>query len=68
MEPDGDLVMDLILFLWNKCKLAFQRAQVRHWHPAHYLGKMESQDKVGLLFEDGDPVTRHIVIVSYGAL
>ncbi|XP_031438460.2 cilia- and flagella-associated protein 54 [Clupea harengus] len=45
VEPDGDLVMDLILFLWNKCKLAFQRAQVRHWHPAHYLGKMESQDK-----------------------
>ncbi|KAG5267866.1 hypothetical protein AALO_G00226810 [Alosa alosa] len=43
--PDGDLVMDLILLLWNKCKLAFQRAQVRHWDPSCYLGKMDSQEK-----------------------
>ncbi|XP_062373452.1 cilia- and flagella-associated protein 54 [Sardina pilchardus] len=43
--PDGDLVLDLVLLLWNKCKLAFQRAQARHSDPSCYLGKMDSQDK-----------------------
>uniref|UniRef100_A0A673X1P8 Cilia and flagella associated protein 54 n=1 Tax=Salmo trutta TaxID=8032 RepID=A0A673X1P8_SALTR len=46
VQPDGDLVMDIVLYLWSKCKIIFQRAQVRHWDPIHFLGKMENLDKV----------------------
>ncbi|XP_020307860.2 cilia- and flagella-associated protein 54 [Oncorhynchus kisutch] len=45
VQPDRDLVMDIVLYLWSKCKIIFQRAQVRHWDPIHFLGKMENLDK-----------------------
>ncbi|XP_019903314.2 cilia- and flagella-associated protein 54 isoform X2 [Esox lucius] len=43
--PDRDLVMDIVLNLWSKCKTVFQRAQVRHWDPVRFLNKMENQEK-----------------------
>uniref|UniRef100_A0A8C7JC32 Uncharacterized protein n=1 Tax=Oncorhynchus kisutch TaxID=8019 RepID=A0A8C7JC32_ONCKI len=46
VQPDRDLVMDIVLYLWSKCKIIFQRAQVRHWDPIHFLGKMENLDKL----------------------
>ncbi|CAB1315776.1 unnamed protein product, partial [Coregonus sp. 'balchen'] len=46
VQPDRDLVMDIVLYLWSKCKMVFQRAQVRHWDPIRFLGKMENLDKV----------------------
>ncbi|KAL0993745.1 hypothetical protein UPYG_G00113070 [Umbra pygmaea] len=45
VKPDRDLVMDIVLFLWSKCKIVFQRAQVRHWDPVRFLSEMENQDK-----------------------
>ncbi|XP_060759219.1 cilia- and flagella-associated protein 54 [Neoarius graeffei] len=40
IRPDEDLVLDILLFLWTKCKLVFQRAQAGHSDPACYMAKM----------------------------
>ncbi|XP_051544314.1 cilia- and flagella-associated protein 54 [Myxocyprinus asiaticus] len=45
VQPDADLVLDIVLFFWAKCKSVFQRAQMRHYDPVRYLGKMENQDQ-----------------------
>ncbi|XP_076861097.1 cilia- and flagella-associated protein 54 isoform X4 [Brachyhypopomus gauderio] len=45
VQPDEGLVLDIVLFLWAKLKLMFQRAQARHSDSVRYLGKMEYQDK-----------------------
>ncbi|XP_051974973.1 cilia- and flagella-associated protein 54 [Xyrauchen texanus] len=45
VQPDADLVLDIVLFFWAKCKSVFQRAQTRHYDPVRYLGKMENQDQ-----------------------
>ncbi|XP_017572344.1 cilia- and flagella-associated protein 54 [Pygocentrus nattereri] len=45
IQVDGDMVLDIVLFLWAKCKVVFQRAQARHYDQVHYLGKTENQDK-----------------------
>uniref|UniRef100_A0A4W4DMW2 Cilia and flagella associated protein 54 n=1 Tax=Electrophorus electricus TaxID=8005 RepID=A0A4W4DMW2_ELEEL len=45
MQPDGDLVLDIVLFVWEKCKLMFQRAQARPNDSVRYMGKMEYKDK-----------------------
>ncbi|XP_036433426.1 cilia- and flagella-associated protein 54 [Colossoma macropomum] len=45
IQVDGDIVLDIVLFLWAKCKVVFQRAQARHYDPVRYLGKTETQDK-----------------------
>uniref|UniRef100_A0A6Q2XGF2 Cilia and flagella associated protein 54 n=1 Tax=Esox lucius TaxID=8010 RepID=A0A6Q2XGF2_ESOLU len=50
--PDRDLVMDIVLNLWSKCKTVFQRAQVRHWDPVRFLNKMENQEKVKYLYSN----------------
>ncbi|XP_066523856.1 cilia- and flagella-associated protein 54 isoform X2 [Hoplias malabaricus] len=45
IQPDADMVLDIVLFLWAKCKHVFQRAQARYSEPVRYLGKTENQDK-----------------------
>ncbi|KAI4876053.1 hypothetical protein NFI96_030101 [Prochilodus magdalenae] len=45
IQPDGDMVLDIVLFLWPKCKAVFQRVQARHYDSVRYLGKTENQDK-----------------------
>ncbi|KAF7693959.1 hypothetical protein HF521_007712 [Silurus meridionalis] len=44
IRPDEDLVLDIVLFLWAKYKLVFQRVQARP-DPACYIGKMAFPDK-----------------------
>lgn len=46
IRPDKDLVLDVVLFLWGKCKLVFQRAQARLYDPPCYISKMTFPDKV----------------------
>lgn len=46
IRPDEDLVLDIVLFLWPKCKLVFQRVQARHYDPVCYMDKMAFPDKV----------------------
>ncbi|XP_056140205.1 cilia- and flagella-associated protein 54 [Lampris incognitus] len=45
VQPDRDLVLDIILFLWCKMKDVFQRVQSQHWDSKHYLGKLEQCNK-----------------------
>ncbi|GAA6097241.1 cilia- and flagella-associated protein 54 isoform X3 [Tachysurus ichikawai] len=45
IRPDEDLVLDILLYLWAKCKLVFQRAQARHNDPVSYMVKMAFPDK-----------------------
>ncbi|XP_053506290.1 cilia- and flagella-associated protein 54 isoform X2 [Ictalurus furcatus] len=45
IRPDEDLVLDIVLFLWAKCKIVFQRAQTRHYDPVCYMAKMAFPDK-----------------------
>uniref|UniRef100_A0A672QIV7 Uncharacterized protein n=1 Tax=Sinocyclocheilus grahami TaxID=75366 RepID=A0A672QIV7_SINGR len=46
IQPNADLVLDIVLFFWAKCKTVFQRAQSRHYEPVRYLGRMANQDQV----------------------
>uniref|UniRef100_A0A8C2G2Q6 Cilia and flagella associated protein 54 n=1 Tax=Cyprinus carpio TaxID=7962 RepID=A0A8C2G2Q6_CYPCA len=46
IQPDADLVLDIVLFFWAKCKTVFQRAQSRHYDPVRYLGRVANQDQV----------------------
>ncbi|KAB5542294.1 hypothetical protein PHYPO_G00089970 [Pangasianodon hypophthalmus] len=45
IRPDEDLVLDIVLFLWAKCKPVFQRAQARHYDPVCYMAKMAFPEK-----------------------
>ncbi|XP_048011696.1 cilia- and flagella-associated protein 54 isoform X3 [Megalobrama amblycephala] len=45
IQPDADLVLDIVLFFWAKCKTVFQRAQMRYYDPVHYRGRMANQDQ-----------------------
>ncbi|KAA0721041.1 Cilia- and flagella-associated protein 54 [Triplophysa tibetana] len=45
IQPDADLVLDIVLFFWAKCKMVFQRAQMRHDDPVRYLEKMDNQEQ-----------------------
>ncbi|RXN21254.1 cilia- and flagella-associated 54 [Labeo rohita] len=45
IQPDADLVLDIVLFFWAKCKTVFQRAQSRHYDPVRYLGRMANQEQ-----------------------
>uniref|UniRef100_A0A8C1WL08 Uncharacterized protein n=1 Tax=Cyprinus carpio TaxID=7962 RepID=A0A8C1WL08_CYPCA len=46
IQPDADLVLDIVLFFWAKCKTVFQRAQSRHYDPVRYLGRVANQDQL----------------------
>ncbi|KAM4620352.1 cilia- and flagella-associated protein 54 [Polymixia lowei] len=39
VQPDRDLVLDVVLFLWCRIKGVFQRSQLQHWGSKHHLGK-----------------------------
>ncbi|XP_058629752.1 cilia- and flagella-associated protein 54-like isoform X3 [Onychostoma macrolepis] len=45
IQPNADLVLDIVLFFWAKCKTVFQRAQSRHYEPVRYLGRIANQDQ-----------------------
>ncbi|XP_026065483.1 cilia- and flagella-associated protein 54 isoform X3 [Carassius auratus] len=45
IQPDADLVLDIVLFFWAKCKTVFQRARSRHYDPVRYLGRVANQDQ-----------------------
>nr|XP_055046418.1 cilia- and flagella-associated protein 54-like isoform X2 [Misgurnus anguillicaudatus] len=45
IRADADLVLDVILFFWAKCKTVFQRAQMRQGYSVRYLGKMENHEQ-----------------------
>ncbi|XP_073695305.1 cilia- and flagella-associated protein 54 [Garra rufa] len=45
IQPDADLVLDIVLFFWAKCKTVFQRAQSRHYDPVRYLGRIANHDQ-----------------------
>ncbi|KAF5908404.1 cilia- and flagella-associated protein 54 [Clarias magur] len=45
IRPDEDLVLDIVLSLWAKCKPVFQRAQARHYDPACYIDKKDFPGK-----------------------
>ncbi|KAM6983519.1 cilia- and flagella-associated protein 54 [Tautogolabrus adspersus] len=52
VQPDGDLVLDAVIFLWDKVKVVFQKDQMQN---PNYLEKVDNYDKwlwcVSLLFE-----------------
>ncbi|XP_007232340.4 cilia- and flagella-associated protein 54 isoform X1 [Astyanax mexicanus] len=45
IQLDGDMVVDIVLFLWARCKIVFQKAQGLHSDSVCYLGRSENQDK-----------------------
>ncbi|XP_034745298.1 cilia- and flagella-associated protein 54-like isoform X2 [Etheostoma cragini] len=45
VQPDGDLVLDVVLFLWGKVKLGIQRDQLHNLEFTHYLKKVDNYDK-----------------------
>ncbi|XP_078122015.1 cilia- and flagella-associated protein 54 [Sander vitreus] len=45
VQPDGDLVLDVVLFLWGKVKLGIQRDQLHNVEFTHYLEKVDNYDK-----------------------
>lgn len=46
VQPDGDLVLDVVLFLWGKVKLVLQRDQLPNLEFTNYLEKVDSYGKV----------------------
>ncbi|XP_044078247.1 cilia- and flagella-associated protein 54-like [Siniperca chuatsi] len=44
-QPDGDLVLDVVLFLWGKVKVVMQRDQLQNLEFTHYLEKVDNYDK-----------------------
>ncbi|XP_066561432.1 cilia- and flagella-associated protein 54 isoform X1 [Amia ocellicauda] len=44
-QPDGDLVLDVVLFLWMKCKTVFQRVQAGYADSFRYLHKLDNHEK-----------------------
>ncbi|XP_051257635.1 cilia- and flagella-associated protein 54-like isoform X3 [Dicentrarchus labrax] len=45
VQPDGDLVVDVVLFLWGKVKVAMKRDQLQNLEFTHYLKKVDNHDK-----------------------
>ncbi|XP_037604654.1 cilia- and flagella-associated protein 54-like isoform X2 [Sebastes umbrosus] len=45
VQPDGDLVLDVVLFLWGKVKLVLQRDQLPNLEFTNYLEKVDSYGK-----------------------
>ncbi len=48
MQLDGDLVLDVVLFLWGKVKVVIQRDQLQNLDFTHYLEKVDNYDKVSI--------------------
>lgn len=46
MRPDGDLVLDVVLFLWGKVKVVMQRDQLQNLEFTYYLEKVDNCGKV----------------------
>ncbi|TRY60516.1 hypothetical protein DNTS_001486 [Danionella cerebrum] len=45
IQPDADLVLDLVLFFWTKCKAVFQLWQMKHPYAVRYPGRMPNHDQ-----------------------
>ncbi|KAL7389232.1 hypothetical protein ABVT39_000211 [Epinephelus coioides] len=45
VQPDGDLVLDVLLFLWGKVKLVIQRDQLQNQKITYCLEKIDNYDK-----------------------
>ncbi|XP_018547690.1 cilia- and flagella-associated protein 54 isoform X2 [Lates calcarifer] len=45
VQPDGDLVLDVVLFLWAKVKVVMQRDKLQNPELTHYLEKVDDYDK-----------------------
>lgn len=46
MQPDGDLVLDVVLFLWGKMKVVMRRDQLQSLEFTYYLEKVDNYNKV----------------------
>lgn len=46
MQPDGDLVLEVVLFLWGKVKLVMLRDQLQNPELTHSLEKVDNYNKV----------------------
>lgn len=46
VQPDRDLVLDVVLFLWAKVKVVMQRDQLQNPELTHYHEKLCNYDKV----------------------
>lgn len=45
-QPHENLVLDVVLFLWDKVRSVMQRDQVRNLENSHYLKRVADYDKV----------------------
>ncbi|XP_054482513.1 cilia- and flagella-associated protein 54-like [Anoplopoma fimbria] len=45
VQPDGDLVLDVVLFLWGKVKMVIKRNQLQNLELTHYHEKVYMYDK-----------------------
>ncbi|KAI9542427.1 hypothetical protein NQZ68_020774 [Dissostichus eleginoides] len=45
VQPDEDLVVDVLLFLWGQVRLVMQREQMPNLEFLHYLEKLDHHDK-----------------------
>ncbi|XP_029924999.1 cilia- and flagella-associated protein 54 [Myripristis murdjan] len=45
VQPDRDLILDVVLFLWCRIKPVFQRTQFQHWESKQDLGKQDHHHK-----------------------
>ncbi|XP_035258138.1 cilia- and flagella-associated protein 54 isoform X1 [Anguilla anguilla] len=45
VQPDRDLVLDIVQFLWLRCKAVFQRAQAGHWDSSRSQDRLENYAK-----------------------
>ncbi|XP_063073867.1 cilia- and flagella-associated protein 54 [Engraulis encrasicolus] len=45
VSPDADLVLDVVLYLWGRCKLVFQKTPARFWESSRHMSRTDSQDK-----------------------
>ena len=46
VQPDGDLVLEVVLFLWGKMKVVMQRDQLQNPEFTHNLEKVDNYHKV----------------------
>jgi len=46
VQPDGDLVLDVVLFLWGKVKLMIQKYQLQNQEFTHHHEKVDTYDTV----------------------
>ncbi|XP_019941027.1 cilia- and flagella-associated protein 54 [Paralichthys olivaceus] len=45
VQPDGDLVLDVVLFLWGRVKVVMQRDKMENPELAHYLEKVDKHNQ-----------------------